>query len=154
MGDWLRFPLGCLCLLDGCDVGQVLQATYSQLVLDEMFQGDVAGWDFLVDEPWHGCRPHGFEFKCCDPLDDVDANGGDSDLKDGVRVFKITCSKSLQGCAKLSQRNENRLSILWGGVDENIQVAGCAGLGMHGESVAAYDHISNFAGIQRGQEIF
>jgi hypothetical protein len=57
--------------------------------LDEMLLRDVASRDFLIDEPWQGGRPHGFEFKCSDAFDDVDANGGDPDLKDGVWVFEV-----------------------------------------------------------------
>jgi hypothetical protein len=83
-------------------------------------------------------------------LQDVNSGRRAADLKDGVRIVtEISGSQTGEGCAKGGKSAKHSFTVLDFGADKNIEILGCARLGVDANRVPPDDQVFNSVFVER-----
>lgn len=98
-------------------------------------------------------RPGFLEGDSVDALKNIDAVGGQPDLKRGT-VGEVFFGHARKGRSELCQSPKNSLRILRIGLDKNVEVFGRARLSMHTIGVASDDELGSLVSVEQAKKVF
>ncbi len=148
-----RRLLRCLCLLNRCDVGDVLRPSNGKFIYDEMFCRDISSAK-TVDSMFGACLPDRIKIDTFDVLENIHADWRNTNSENGIGILKVFGGCIPEWGSKGRQCGKDGLCIVWPPVNEDIQIFGCTRLSMNRYRMTAHNDIPHTMSVQSGQEFF
>jgi hypothetical protein len=85
---------------------------------------------------------------------DVNHHWGRANAKEVIRLGEVLWAQAFDWCSELSERRIYAFAVFSVGANQNVQIFGRSRLSVIRDSVSADNQVSNFSGVEGGQQFF
>jgi hypothetical protein len=137
------------------NVSEIAQPSRRELRGYQILFGDEKSYQpaLDVDNTFHAPVPRDVEIYSVDPWHNIYREGFTSESEELKRVRQIVCAYTFYRRAESRQSRVNRLGVIPVGSYEQIDVFGCARLGVKRNRISANDQVLNAVSVERRQEV-